>query len=810
MIIDLRYNSFEDFFYKATNCKFKPYPYQKKLAEQKEIPDILNVPTGAGKTEAAVLATYLWRRLSNDPEILKNTPRRLIYCLPMRVLVEQTVKRIESWLRNLNMENNVKLITIMGGNIDKEYKHYPQQSMIIVGTQDMLLSRALNRGYASSPFQWPIEFGLLNNDCLWVMDEIQLMGNGLATSVQLESFRDIFGTYGPHKTMWMSATVNPKWLNTADFNINNCISNKITKDDDANEALAKRNNAKKKLASLNIKMSKDKYDKNDVKRIKDVHIDGSITIVIANTVKRAQSIFSTLSKDMKEDECMLVHSRFRKRERQRLNQQIEELTENPHNMIIVATQAIEAGIDISARTMITELAPWSSLIQRFGRCNRKGEDHDSVIYVIDTGSNDPPYNKEDMDVARDRLSGLESISPSSIKALDCEITHEAVIRRTDMMDLFDTASDLSGNYTDVTRYIRSLEEATDVSVSWRELASNKQPRNDKIKDDEICNVPIGDIKSKDACLKRVWTYNFREKKWEKTTPANIYPGQLVVIENTEGKYDKKLGWSTSSNDSVEDIKCMDSDSDPVTEEESHDDDQLSHMKRWITLNDHTVHVINETENIVNGLSYLQEMKETLLIVARYHDIGKTHHVFQETMTREAPEQISLDEVWAKRGNNEGERNKRHKRTGYRHEALSALAFLEMREWTRDLDVTTYLIASHHGKVRMSMRSVSRKNFDGKYILGIETCGEKVPVFFSHNNTKSKASKEKLLINDEQDKEVFVKPDIARVGSTDDGKKSWIRMTLGVLKQYGPFRLGLLEAIIRAADEKASSKERSQE
>ena len=42
----------------------------------------------------------------------------------------------------------------------------------------MLLSRALNRGYGMSRYRWPMHFGLLNNDCLWVMDEVQLMGRG--------------------------------------------------------------------------------------------------------------------------------------------------------------------------------------------------------------------------------------------------------------------------------------------------------------------------------------------------------------------------------------------------------------------------------------------------------------------------------------------------------------------------------------------------------------------------------------------------------------------------------------------------------
>ncbi len=41
--------------------------------------------------------------------------------------------------------------------------------------------------------------------------------------------------------------------------------------------------------------------------------------------------------------------------------------------IVIATQAVEAGVDVSARLLITELAPWSSLVQRMGRCNRRAE-----------------------------------------------------------------------------------------------------------------------------------------------------------------------------------------------------------------------------------------------------------------------------------------------------------------------------------------------------------------------------------------------------------------------------------------------------
>jgi CRISPR-associated endonuclease/helicase Cas3 len=63
---------------------------------------------------------------------------------------------------------------IMGGaDPDGDWHLFPEERAILIGTQDMLLSRALNRGYASGRARWPVDFGLLSHDALWVMDEVQ-------------------------------------------------------------------------------------------------------------------------------------------------------------------------------------------------------------------------------------------------------------------------------------------------------------------------------------------------------------------------------------------------------------------------------------------------------------------------------------------------------------------------------------------------------------------------------------------------------------------------------------------------------------
>jgi CRISPR-associated endonuclease/helicase Cas3 len=188
--------TFPDFFKTATGNL--PYDYQDRLAMAPSASRLICIPTGLGKTAAVILA-WLWNRVAQPDTVVRNTwPRRLIYCLPMRTLVEQTRDEAEKWIKELSSKNLLpgkppKVIILMGGEEttpeDKDWDLYPGDNTIIIGTQDMLLSRALNRGYGMSRYRWPMHFGLLNNDALWVLDETQLMGPGVGTAAQLEAFR---------------------------------------------------------------------------------------------------------------------------------------------------------------------------------------------------------------------------------------------------------------------------------------------------------------------------------------------------------------------------------------------------------------------------------------------------------------------------------------------------------------------------------------------------------------------------------------------------------------------------------------------
>lgn len=183
-----------------------PRPWQTDLARQELCGSrLIRIPTGLGKTEGICAAWSYHRVLNQD----KNWPNRLVWCLPMRVLVEQTAEAARKLMEKMPSERRPSINIAMGGKDIGEWFLHPERPAIIIGTQDMLLSRALNRGYASSRSRWPMEFGLLSQDALWVMDEVQLMDVGLATSAQLQSFRDEDGSKSLRRchTWWMSATL---------------------------------------------------------------------------------------------------------------------------------------------------------------------------------------------------------------------------------------------------------------------------------------------------------------------------------------------------------------------------------------------------------------------------------------------------------------------------------------------------------------------------------------------------------------------------------------------------------------------------
>lgn len=773
--------TFDAFFKTATQTA--PYGWQKAFAASPELPDLLEAPTGSGKTAGAVLG-WLWRRLHGTEAQRHEAGRRLVFCLPMRTLVTQTHGNILKWRENLSLSaTDLGVHVLLGGAVDAAWEEHPDRNAILIGTQDQLLSRALLRGYGMSRFRWPVHFALLNNDCTWVLDEVQLMGVGASTAAQLQAFREKLATAGSAKTVWMTATLNEGRLKTVDLQRD---LTRLPFDAARDPSLLVRTTAKKALRQA-------KANARDPKalaaEVVEHHVPGTLTLVIVNRVARAQELFRLLEKSKGHvDNVALIHSRFRPADRGPM--QAEALS-GEFTGVLIATQAIEAGVDISARTLFTELAPWSSLVQRFGRLNRAGEWKDAEATArwidLDTSKDDDakPYDAALLVKARDQLQKLTDVGASSLALLPRDIEEPTlpVVRRKDLLDLFDTEPDLAGHDIDVSRYVRATDDR-DVQVAWRVLGDNPPDvEAPALRAEELCRVPFFDLqklveKSKAA----VWRFDSLRREWVKA--EKLFPGLVVVTDVSTGGYDDRLGFT------------KDKDDKPTSKEragdpEDHDSgDVAAHgADTYITLKLHSEDAAEAMRNLVDQLASVSSFVDTndLVIAARFHDVGKVHSVFQEMLTKRLPldNPVHAGGPWAK---SDGKGGGRSPRKFFRHELASALVWL--REGRSD--VGAFVIAAHHGKVRLSLRARPGEKpapegrrfahgvWEGETLNAVDLGGN----FVTQQQTLSLACME--------------------LGGGGEGP-SWSDRMQRLLEELGPFRLAWLETLVRVADWRASAR-----
>ena len=846
---------FQQFFQAAFGRSARPFTWQQDLAEG-EWPEVLIAPTGSGKTAGVTLA-WLYHRLRR-PE---TTPSRLVWCLPMRTLVDQTNSEVRRWLGCLEdggldpgglLPRADDVYVLMGGVDSGRWVEAPERPAILVGTQDMLLSRALMRGYASSRAAWPMEFGVLHEDTQWVFDEVQLMGAGRATSAQLEAFRrrelarptqQDRPAGRPCRSLWISATLEPEWLKTVDH----AAPTKVMRVDPAAEDDAKL--CELARAPKHLRRADDapesagaQDERTYLARLADsvvaAHRPGHMTLVIVNQVKRAQGLHDRVSvilatrKD-RAPALALLHSRFRPADRKREMDKIVG-TGAQSDIIVIATQAVEAGVDISAAVMFTELAPWASMVQRFGRANRRAklEDGADVFWIDLLGALEVddkkvekqaitlsrPYEVEDLRESREELASLRDVAPVNLPAPGDIDPPLRVLRRKDLDDLFDTDADLTGFDVDVSPYVRDADD-TDIRVFWRELpVSGDAPPRPSSR--ELCAVPIGLARKWIKAIRKVSQPLFfiRDPQWRRregqpgSTPPGWepfrdapFPGLTLLVDVRAGGYLERVGFTGDQKHVPEPVDpsepAPDTAASPTAvrglgqEAEGHDDDTLSETGAPIHLADHLRHVAHEASLLCEALGLDKETRELVIRAARWHDLGKAHEVFQDTMRRgldgrSVPEGVLLAKTVGQ--------NVRHGRAFFRHELASALAFFAHEDWSREADLGAYLIAAHHGKVRMNLRALPRESAPK------DTA--RMGARFARGVWEDDELPEMELGGDERWAGGSLSLSIMELGWDEVTKESWTERTRELLTRFGPFRLAWLETLLRIADWRASGKE----
>lgn len=635
-----------------------PYPWQRNLAEE-GLPEVLVVPTGLGKTEGVVLA-WAWRRLVKE---ILDEPRRLVYCLPMRVLVRQTYKRLAACFDRLSNGGDIpvpRVAMLMGGETDEEWASRPEDPWILVGTQDQLLSRALNRGYSMSRYEWPVHFGLLNNDCHWVLDETQLMGPGTWTSAQLDWMRKKrFLPLFPCRTTWMSATVSLDFLATSDRKRGGLESvqpvrmswEKEIKASGVTKAARKRlerlGDARRPVEILEPPSRKTSSPLHEwlATRIHQEHEPGTLTLVVCNTVSLAQNVFCALGDSTPR---ILLTSRFRPQDRQAAEETLYEFERRRQSaggppasdpgLICVSTQVVEAGIDISAHRLFSEIAPWPSVIQRLGRLNRDGLDNEAKALFWPwekpgRGDNRAgPYLLKDLEAGRSLLEqytkvACEQPAPAALDGLRSASEfksamaseHHPFPRAFDVHGLFATEPDLHGGFTDVSQFVRGSDPQADVTVFWRDWDGKRTPADlDGPAFDPAEGCAVAFWRLRDFLVNRsAWLWEEQRGRWERVGAGDVRPGMVLMIPRSIGGYSENLGWTGTSRDMLNSVP-------PPGPGRAFDDELRSETGYWTSLQGHLDDAKQEAVHLVDALGLDTPYREAVVNAAVHHDLGKAH------------------------------------------------------------------------------------------------------------------------------------------------------------------------------------------
>lgn len=228
-------------------------------------------------------------------------------------------------------------------------------------------------------------------------------------------------------------------------------------------------------------------------------------LIICNTVVGAQAEFERLQQTFPQVRAMLLHSRFRRLDRARLEVGLTaEFDGQPGPCFVVSTQVVEVSLDISFDRMITEAAPLDALVQRFGRVNRRRTPATigqlKPVHVIEPAAKTLPYNREVVlrsyaqlpDAAllpeRDLQRRLDAVYPDlTLAEIDTHLIWEngellegALTNRSrsvlvEALEIETAACILADDRAEYVDYHTSWERRIEleIPISWRTIQYNK-------------------------------------------------------------------------------------------------------------------------------------------------------------------------------------------------------------------------------------------------------------------------------------------------------------------------------------------------
>lgn len=507
-------DSFEAQFSALTGNQ--PFPWQIALYSRfiaddvNHIPKVADLPTGLGKTN--VIAVWLLSLIKRPEKI----PRRLVYVVNRRTVVDQTTAEVERLRKNLPLLGSLwfdglAISTLRGQFADnQEWREDPSRPAVICGTVDMIGSRLLFEGYRIGFRSRPLHAGFLGQDALLIHDEAHLEPafQCLVESIQHEQKKErARGSELPWpslRVMALSATARggneassadqdqPFGLTHEEQHSAPTIPDPPTK---PVHHVWRRLHARKELHLHAIIDEKKVPD--EVAELAMKHLPANVAVLIfvrtIDAVKIVHDKLVTKKSGVDPASVQQLTGTMRGYERDQLvksnptfarfmpaNDRPEGIDPIEGTVFLICTSAGEVGVNLSADHMVCDLSTYDSMAQRFGRVNRFGDQEDTQIDVVHPDSFDDKVPNLQRKATLELLLQLEgNANSNALSRLPADRIHAAFAPAPTILPVTDILFDSWAMTTvkgkipgrpPVAPYLRGVAEwePPRTSIAWRD------------------------------------------------------------------------------------------------------------------------------------------------------------------------------------------------------------------------------------------------------------------------------------------------------------------------------------------------------
>ena len=339
---------------------------------------IIEAPTGYGKSTISQVISFF-----SYKEELKS-----IVVLPIRTLLEDQYEKFKSFLINDEILGKRYM-----HNLDSKYLIKPITlttidtfSLTLFGIPPEEINKVIKEWSGTSfgslgHYMFSQASVLLSNI---ILDEVHLLSDS-TKSLNFLMMLILFALDNDQKLILMSATIPTVLKRKLHSNIPLDKRNKVRiisfEKSNGNIFYDEEFVKERKRKNYHIFLHKVKKEEKFEKILNWINLEKNKNkvIIIFNTVKDSIDFYKMLNEKIKRNK-LLIHSRFNEKDREEKIKKLNEIKKT-NDYIIVSTQTIEAGIDISSNLLISEIAPANSLIQRFGRFLRYENEYEGNAYV---------------------------------------------------------------------------------------------------------------------------------------------------------------------------------------------------------------------------------------------------------------------------------------------------------------------------------------------------------------------------------------------------------------------------------------------